>query len=192
MSNTVSLEKGAKVDITKGTGLTKLAMGLGWDVNEGKKLNNESFDLDAFAAVLKGGKSYNGTESLCFFGKLTTAEGLAHSGDNLTGAGDGDDEVLQIDLSKVPADADEIVFAVNIYKADERKQNFGMVDNAFIRCFDPSTPNDSLAKYDLSEDFSGNTGVIMGKLYKKDGEWKFQALGEAKNGNINQIFQAYL
>lgn len=169
---TVNLDKGQRVDLTKeNPGLTKVTVGLGWDVGN----SSNAFDLDAFA-VPKGG-------SIVYFGALT-GPGLKHHGDNLTGAGDGDDELIDVDLSAVQKD--EIFICVNIYKAGERHQNFGQVKNAFLRIFKTGT-TEELLKYDLSEDYSGFTGIVMGKLYKKDGEWKFQAIGEGKNGDINAI-----
>lgn len=180
----LNLTKGEKVDLTKtNPGLKKVAAGLGWDVKVGA---GPQLDLDAFAIQLKAGK-FTDNKNLIFFRNLT-GEGIAHSGDNLTGQGDGDDETITIDLDKVQTE--EIMVGVNIFEADKRKQNFGQVNKAFIRLYDAETKKE-LAKYDLSEDFSGNTGVMLGKLYKHENEWKFQALGEGKNGDLNQITTTY-
>ncbi len=181
---TLNLVKGQKVDMTKtNPGLKAFAFGLGWDLQPGV-----TFDLDAFAFLV------NGAGKECahpvFFGHLSE-QGVKHSGDNLTGAGDGDDEVITIEQGALPADCEKVVIGVNIYDA-KAGQNFGQVKGAFCRAFDPAVPDQSIIKYDLNEDYSTNTAVIMGEFYKKDGEWKFNALGEGKAGDINSLRQAYL
>ena len=182
----LNLEKGQRVDLKKeAPGLTIAIIGLGWDVNAG---NSGSFDLDAFAFLLKGGK-LTSTADVIFFGNKT-AQGVTHMGDNLTGAGDGDDEQIKIDLAAVDAEVDEILIGVNIYQAATKRQNFGMVNNSFIRLVDSVTGAEIL-KYDLTEESSINTGFILGKLYRKDGEFRFQAVGEGLNGDINQIADKY-
>lgn len=179
----VSLEKGAKVDLTKtNPGLKKLNLGLGWDVSQAGK----SFDLDAFALLLKGGKFTN-SKDLIFFGNLT-GEGIKHAGDNLTGEGDGDDETVMLDLTKLTAE--EVIIGANIYQAQQKGQNFGQVKKAFIRAYDADTKQE-LARFDLSEDYSSNTGVALGRVYKHNGEWKFEAVGQGKNGDLNQIATTY-
>lgn len=182
----INLEKGNRVDLTKTIpGLKHVGIGLGWDVKKG----NDA-DLDAFAVALRGGK-FTSNSDLIYFGHLEGVSGsIKHSGDNLTGAGDGDDEVINIDLSKVPADVDQIMVAVNIYQAESRRQNFGQIDNAFIRVFDQDT-NQEICRYDLSEDYSSATGMVMGKVYLHNGEWKFQAVGEGKNGSIADIVKGW-
>jgi len=185
----INLVKGAKVDLTKtNPSLSKVALGLGWDANKG---NGNDFDLDAFALILKGGKLLNaGEPSLVYFNHLTSA-GVTHSGDERTGAASGDDETISIEFSKVPADCDEILLAVNIYDAVARgNQNFGMVSNAYIRAYDAVTTTE-IARYDLSEDYSANNCIIFGKVYRKDGEWKFAALGTGTNGTITDVANAY-
>ncbi len=184
---TVNLQKGERVDLTKtNPGLQIAHVGLGWDVATG---GQHKFDLDAFALVLKGGKLFDNKAIIYFNDKV--GHGLEHMGDNLTGVGDGDDETIKIDLSKLPADADEVLIAVNIFESVARgNQNFGMVNNAFVRIYDGVTGQE-IIKYDLSEDQSKFNAMIMGKLYKKDGEWKFQAIGEGKNGTIADIANAY-
>lgn len=197
MSETLNLQKGQRVDLTKSNpGLKVAAIGLGWDPRD----NGHPFDLDAFALALESGKlKGNLPDNILFFnspkvdGKPSLLSGaLVHSGDNLTGAGAGDDETILVDFAKLPAAITEIVVCVNIYQAASRgNQNFGMVDNAFIRVYDNDTKAEIL-KYDLTEDFSVANGMVMGKLYLKDGEWRFQAVGEPKNGDINQIAQTFV
>ena len=178
---TLNLVKGQRVDLTKtNPGLKVIGLGLGWDVRSGA---GDSFDLDAFAVACKSGK----LDDVVYFNHKTAYSGaINHSGDNLTGEGAGDDETILIQLDKLPADITEVMVCVNIYQADVRRQNFGQVQNAFIRVYDKET-NAELAKYDLSEDYSAFNGMVMGKLYFKDGEWKFQAVGEGVNGSISKI-----
>ena len=182
------------LDLTN-PGLKIAAVGLGWDVKRG---GGDNFDLDAFAMALESGKIKSVPADVLFFnsprvsGKPTLfAGGLVHSGDNRTGAGDGDDETILVEFTKLPSNITEVMIAVNIYEAVSRRQNFGMVENAFIRIYDFDTKQE-LCKYDLTEDYSANTGLVMGKLYLKDGEWKFQAVGEGKNGTIIEIAQSYM
>lgn len=191
----LDLSKGQRLDITKtNPGLVVAAIGLGWDVRSGA---GDAFDLDAFAVALKGGKLVDDPGHVLFFnspktaGKPTILNGaLIHSGDNLTGAGAGDDETILVELGKLPADVTEVVVCVNIYQADARRQNFGMVENAFIRIYDKDSSAE-ICRYDLTEDYSGFNAMVMGKLYKKDGEWKFQATGEGKNGSIIEVAQLF-
>lgn len=188
MSDTINLVKGQKVDLTKtNPGLTKLNIGLGWDVNQG---NGPAYDLDAFALEIKDGKLHGGVQSIIYFNNKV-GQGVKHGGDNLTGAGDGDDEVIMIDLSALPMDCNEVAIGVNIYNASSRgNQQFGMVRNGFIRAINADS-NTELIKYDLSEDYSGFNGVMFGKIYKHNDEWKFEALGTGSNGNINEIANHY-
>jgi len=190
----LSLEKGQKVDLTKGTTLAILCLGLGWDVNAS---SGSAFDLDAFAIPLTGGKLTNGA-NLLYFGSpkvnnhpTTLGGSLMHSGDNLTGVGDGDDETITMRLNDIPADVEEVLIAVNIYQADSRRQNFGQVRNAFCRLYNQDT-NEEMMRYDLSEDYSTNTAVVFGRVYRHNGEWKFNAIGEGKNGSINDIAAQYV
>jgi len=195
MSVTVNVQKGQKVDLTKGNpGLNKLCVGLGWDVNKG---NGKDFDLDAFVVCLdgsnkaiEGGVLYYGSPKNQQNKPAILGEALVHSGDNLTGAGDGDDETITLDLSKIPANVEKCVVAVNIYEATSRGQNFGMVRNAFCRCYDGAT-NSELMKYDLGEDYSTFQGVVFGEVYRKDGEWKFSATSNGFNGTINDVLAMY-
>ena len=161
----INLSKGQKVDLTKGNpGLTKIMVGLGWDVNAFD--SGSAFDLDA-AAFLLGASGKCPTErDFIFYGNLKHSTGaVEHMGDNLTGAGDGDDEQIRIDLSKVPANIQRIAFTCTIYDAENRRQNFGKVSNAFIRIVDQSTGTE-LIRYDLAEDFSIETAIVVGELYR--------------------------
>lgn len=179
----ISLSKGQKVDLTKGNpGLKKIMVGLGWDVNAFD--SGADFDLDA-AAFMVGANGKCPTEKeFVFYGNLThPSEAVKHMGDNLTGEGEGDDEQIEIELSKVPANVEKIAFTVTIYDADVRRQNFGQVSNAFIRIVDETT-NTELIRYDLGEDFSIETAVVVGELYRHNGEWKFNAIGSGFQGGL--------
>ena len=179
----VSLAKGQKVDLTKtNPGLKEVLIGLGWDTN--KYDGGSEFDLDSAAFLLGASGKVTSDGDFVFYNNLKHASGsVEHLGDNLTGAGDGDDEQLKIDLSKVPADIQKIDFTVTIHEADTRKQNFGQVENAFIRVVNAAT-NEELIRYDLGEDFSVETAVVVGELYRHNGEWKFQAIGSGFSGGL--------
>ena len=179
----VSLKKGQKVDLTKtNPGLKEILIGLGWDTN--KYDGGSAFDLDAAAFCLGASGKVNDDSDFIFYGNLKHASGsVEHLGDNLTGEGEGDDEEIKIDLSKVPANVEKIDFTVTIYEADERKQNFGQVENAFIRVVNMAT-NEELIRYDLGEDFSIETAVVIGELYRNKGEWKFNAIGSGFSGGL--------
>lgn len=200
----VNLEKGGRVDLTKGTGLTKIGVGLGWDL---KATAGDQFDLDASViCCAAGGKILPMPDHLLFFNspssnntanvkeKMILGGALLHSGDNLTGEGEGDDEFITIDFNRVPAEVHEMHILCNIFKGAERNQNFGQVNNAFARAFNVET-GESLAKYDLSENYSSNTGVHVATVYRHDDNgtwaWKFRAIGEGKNGSINDIMGTY-
>lgn len=179
----ISLKKGQKVDLTKSNpGLSKILIGLGWDTN--KYDGGNDFDLDSSVFLLGADSKVTDGGDFIFFNNLKHASGsVEHLGDNLTGAGEGDDEEIKIDLSKVPANIEKIAFTVTIYEADARKQNFGQVENAFIRVFDEQN-NKELIRYDLDEDFSIETAVIVGELYRNKGEWKFNAVGSGFEGGL--------
>lgn len=172
----VSLVKGQKVDLTKGReGLSKVVVGLGWDVN--KYDGQSSFDLDASAFLLDANGKVTNDKDMVFYGALSHPSGsVVHTGDNLTGEGEGDDEQIKVDLSKVPSNIEAIAIAITIYDAENRKQTFGQVSNSFVRIFNEET-NEELIRYDLGEDYSTETALVVGKLYRKDGEWKFEAVG---------------
>lgn len=186
----VSLQKGQKVDLTKGNpGLKKIMVGLGWDVNQYD--NGADFDLDASAFLLADNGKVASDSDFVFYGNLShSSESVIHQGDNLTGEGEGDDEQILVDLSKVPAGVSKIAFTVTIYEAEERRQNFGQVSNAFIRIVDEVTGSEVI-RYDLGEDFSIETAVVVGELYRHNGEWKFNAIGSGFNGGLAALCRQY-
>lgn len=184
----VNLQKGQKVDLTKGnSGLKTLVVGLGWDEAPKKfSLFSRQQDIDCDASALlinaQSGK-LAGPVDVVYYGQLMHRSGaVRHCGDNLTGAGDGDDEQIIIELNKVPADYSKIVFVVTIYQARERNQQFGMIRNAFIRVVDADTGKE-LCKYNLSENYDGKTAMIFGEVYRYNNEWKFGAIGEPTTDN---------
>lgn len=179
----VSLKKGQKVDLTKtNPGLKKVIAGLGWDTN--KYDGGFSFDLDTVAFLVGENGKVRNENDFIFYNNLTdTAESVTHLGDNRTGDGEGDDEQIKIELGKIPADVQKIAFTVTIHEAEERGQNFGQVSNAFIRIFNEET-NEELIRYDLSEDYSIETAIVVGELYRHNGEWKFAAIGSGFEGGL--------
>ena len=195
----ISVQKGQKVSLSKdNSGLSKIIVGLGWDeVKQSKGLfgfgsGGASIDCDASALLLVDGK-LRSKHDLIFFNNLTHASGsVAHMGDNLTGAGEGDDEQIVIDLNSVPAEYDKIVMVVNIYMAKQRKQHFGLIQNAFIRLVDARN-NKEICRYNLTEDYSGLTSMIFGEVYRHNGEWKFNAVGQGTpDDGISQLAQRYV
>lgn len=186
----VNLKKGQKIDLTKtNPGLKKLLVGLGWDVN--KYDGGGDFDLDAAAFLLGTDGKAKGEQNFVFYSNLQDPSGaVAHTGDNRTGAGDGDDEVLRVNLPAVPADVDKIDFTVTIYEAAERGQNFGQVSNAYIRVVNEET-GEELVHFDLGEDFSIETAVVVGELYRNAGEWKFNAVGSGYEGGLPALCRQY-
>ena len=182
----VSLAKGQKVDLTKNhPGLKDVLIGLGWDTN--KYDGGKDFDLDASAFLLTASGKVRSDADFVFYGNLKhESDSVEHMGDNLTGKGDGDDEELIVTLDKVPADVEKIDFTVTIYEAEQRKQNFGQVENAFIRVVNKAT-NEELIRYDLGEDFSVETAVVVGELYRNKGEWKFNAIGSGFEGGLASL-----
>ncbi len=182
----ISLQKGQKVSLSKeNAGLGKMIVGLGWDeAKQGKggffAPKPQPIDCDASAILLKSGKLVD-KEDIVYFGNLRHKSGtVQHMGDNLTGAGDGDDEQIVIDLASVPGEYDKIVIVVNIYQAVKRKQHFGLIENAFIRLVDARN-NNEMCKYNLTENYSGMTAMIFGEVYRYNGEWKFSAIGQGTN-----------
>lgn len=186
----VNLQKGQKVSLSKGNpGLTKVVVGLGWDTN--RYDTGGDFDLDTAAFLLTDSGKVSKAEDFVFYGNLRHPSGCAeHMGDNLTGVGDGDDEQIKFDLSMVPAEITKIAFTVTIYEAEERRQNFGQVDNAFIRIYNEATGEEML-RYDLGEDFSIETAVVFGELYRNNGEWKFNAIGSGYQGGLAALCANY-
>lgn len=179
----VNLMKGQKVDLTKtNPGLTKIIVGLGWDVN--KYDGGSEFDLDAAAFLACDNGKVACDDDFIFYGNKEHKSGaVIHTGDNLTGEGDGDDEQIKVDLATVPAEVSKIDFTVTIYDADTRRQNFGQVSNAYIRVMNEAT-GEELIRYDLGEDFSIETAIIVGELYRNNGEWKFNAIGSGFSGGL--------
>jgi tellurium resistance protein TerD len=186
----INLTKGQKVDLTKGKpSLKKIMVGLGWDVNDFD--SGADFDLDASAFILGANGKCRTERDFVFYGNLEHPSGaVKHMGDNLTGEGEGDDEQILVDLNKVSADTEKIAFTVTIYDADKRRQNFGQVSNAFIRIVDESN-DEELIRYDLGEDFSIETAVVVGELYKHNGEWKFNAIGSGFQGGLAALCGHY-
>lgn len=186
----INLSKGQKVDLTKGNpGLKHLLVGLGWDVNQYD--GGADFDLDAAVFLLGENGKVQKQEDFVFYGNLKhESESVIHMGDNLTGEGDGDDEQVQVDLSKVPANVSKVAFTVTIYDSDVRRQNFGQVSNAYIRIVDEDT-NQEVIRYDLGEDFSIETAVVVGELYRHNGEWKFNAIGSGFQGGLAALCANY-
>lgn len=186
----ISLQKGQKVSLTKeNPGLNKILVGIGWDVNT--YTTGGAFDLDSEAFLLGENGKVTKQEDFIFFGNLKHHSGaVEHLGDNRTGEGEGDDEQIKIDLSKVPADITKIVFSVTIYEAEERRQNFGQVNHAFVRILDEEK-NEELVRYDLGEDFSIETAAVFGELYKSNNEWKFNAIGSGYQGGLAALCSSY-
>lgn len=186
----INLSKGQKVDLTKGNpGLKSIMVGLGWDVNAFD--SGADFDLDAAAFMLGANGKCPTDQEFIFYGNLEHNTGaVKHMGDNLTGDGDGDDEQIFVDLTKIPANVEKIAFTVTIYDAEGRRQNFGQVSNAFIRIVDDSTGTE-LIRYDLGEDFSIETAVVVGELYRHNGEWKFNAIGSGFQGGLAALCGHY-
>ena len=181
----INLEKGQRVNI----GLPKFIVGLGWDANASS--TGEDFDLDASVFILGENKKLVSDGHFVFYNNLTSADGaVEHTGDNRTGEGDGDDEAIKIDLSKVDPRATEICFVVTIHEADARRQNFGQVRNSFVRIYNPDT-NEEILKYELEEDFSIETAVEFGRLYKRNDEWKFEAVGVGQKGGLTDYLNKY-
>lgn len=186
----ISLKKGQKVSLTKGNpGLSKVVVGLGWDVNQFD--TGGDFDLDAAAFLLGDSWRVTKSEDFVFYGNLSHPSGsVNHMGDNLTGEGEGDDEQIKVELLKVPENVTKIAFTATIYEPEQRRQNFGQVNNAFIRIYNELT-GEELLRYDLGEDFSIETAVVFGELYKNNGEWKFNAIGSGYQGGLAALCGNY-
>ncbi|GAA2117516.1 TerD family protein [Actinomadura alba] len=185
----VSLTKGGNVSLTKeAPGLSALVVGLGWDV---RTTTGSDFDLDASALLVsEAGKVLSG-QHFVYFNNLKSPEGaVEHTGDNLTGEGEGDDEQIKVNLDAVPAEGVKIVFPVSIYEGDKRGQNFGQVRNAFIRVVNQADGNE-IARYDLTEDASTETAMVFGELYRNGAEWKFRAVGQGYASGLTGIASDY-
>jgi tellurium resistance protein TerD len=178
----VNLTKGGNVSLTKeAPGMTKVLVGLGWDA---RTTTGDDFDLDASALLLKADGKVLSNEHFVFFNNTRSPDGaVEHTGDNLTGEGEGDDESIKVNLAAVPAEVDKIVFPVTIYEAESRRQGFGQVRNAFIRIVD-ETGGKEIARYDLTEDASTETAMLFGELYRNGAEWKFRAVGQGYSSGL--------
>ena len=181
----INLQKGQREAINA----PKFTIGLGWDTNSSS--TGTGFDLDASIFILGENKKILSDSHFVFYNNLKTPDGaVEHTGDNLTGDGDGDDEQIKVDLSKIDANATEICIVVTIHEADIRKQNFGQVRNSFVRVFDSNT-NADILKYELEEDFSVETAVEFGRIYKRNNEWKFEAVGMGMKGGLQDFLTKY-
>jgi len=185
----VSLQKGGNVSLDKiAPGMTKLLIGLGWDE---RATDGVDFDLDASVFLLKADGKVRGDNDFIFYNKLISDCGsVEHQGDNRTGAGEGDDESIKVNLAGVPADISKISVVVTIHEAQARNQNFGQVTNAFIRLVNDET-NEEVARYDLSEDYSIETAMIFGEVYRHNGEWKFKAIGQGYEGGLSALAKGF-
>lgn len=186
----INLKKGQKINLTKDNpGLNKAIIGLGWDTN--KYSGGYEFDLDASAFLVGNNGKVNDDLKFVFYNNLQDPSGaVVHTGDNRTGDGDGDDEQIIIDFSKVPSDIDKIAITVTIHEAEERGQNFGQVSNAFVRIVNEETDVEIL-RYDLSEDFSIETALVFCELYRNNGDWKFSAIGSGFSGGLEALCKNY-
>lgn len=181
----LSLSKGGNISLSKADpNLTRILLGLGWDA---RSTSGDEFDLDASAFMLGDSGKVRSDSDFIFYNQLRSADGsVEHTGDNRTGDGDGDDEALKINLSKVPTDIQRVIFPVTIHDALARRQNFGMVKNAFIRVVNDDTGVE-ITRYDLSEDASTETAMIFGEVYRHNGEWKFRAVGQGYAGGLHAL-----
>lgn len=181
----INLTKGQRIDV----GLRSVCVGLGWDPNSGG--SQHEFDLDASAFLLRADGKCPSSDFLVFYNNLTSPDGsTSSSGDNRGGEGEGDDETLSVDLTKIDAQIEQIIFAVTIHEAEDRKQNFGQVRNSFIRVYDAST-SEEICKYELDEDFSTATALEFGRIYKRGDAWRFEATGLPVAGGLEGFIAKY-
>ena len=185
----VSLSKGGNVSLSKeAPGLTSIVVGLGWDP---RATDGQAFDLDGSVFLLNAGGKVRGDSDFIFYNNKTSSDGsVEHTGDNTTGAGEGDDETVDIELSRVPADVDKIAVCVTIHEGGARNQNFGQVSKAYIRVLNKSGGAE-IARYDLSEDASTDTAMIFGEVYRHGQDWKFRAVGQGYTGGLGPLAQNY-
>ena len=186
----INLSKGQKVDLTKGNpGLKNVMVGLGWDVNAFD--SGADFDLDAAAFMVDSNGKCPTEKEFVFYGNLEHPSGaIKHMGDNRTGDGEGDDEQIEVNLADIPANIEKIACTATIYDAETRRQNFGQVSNAYIRLVNVET-NEEIIRYDLGEDFSIETAVVVGEIYRHNGEWKFNAIGSGFQGGLAALCGHY-
>jgi tellurium resistance protein TerD len=185
----ISLDKGANISLSKEEpGLTKILVGLGWDA---RSTDGEDFDLDASVFLLNESGKVRGDHDFIFYNQLKSADGsVEHTGDNRTGEGEGDDEAVKVDLSKIPAEIHKLAVVVTIDAAERRRQNFGMVQNAFVRIVNDVSGRE-ITRYDLTEDFSVETALIFGEIYRHSSEWKFRAVGQGYQGGLAPLCRNY-
>lgn len=185
----LTLQKGGNLSLTKtDPSLSKILVGLGWDP---RATDGAEFDLDASALLLGVNGKVRSESDFIFYNQLKSPDGsVEHTGDNRTGAGDGDDEVLKVDLSRIPADVDKVVFIVTIHDAEVRKQSFGQVGGSFIRVVN-DVSNTEVVRYDLAEDASTETAMVFAELYRNNGEWKFRAVGQGYAGGLKALANSY-
>jgi tellurium resistance protein TerD len=185
----ISLQKGGNVNLSKeAPGLKKVIIGLGWDP---RATDGAEFDLDGSAFLLRADGKVRGDSDFIFYNNLKSTDGsVTHTGDNRSGQGEGDDERLVVDLSLVPAEIDRLAVSVTIHEAEQRRQNFGMVSRAYIRCLNADGERE-IARYDLSEDGSVETAMIFGELYRAGSEWKFRAVGQGYKGGLGPLARSY-
>lgn len=185
----LSLQKGGNISLSKqDANLKRIVVGLGWDP---RSTDGQQFDLDASAFLLNASEKVRGDHDFVFYNQLKSIEGsVEHTGDNRTGEGDGDDEQLKINLDAVPAEVTKIAVTVTIDQAEQRSQNFGQVGGAFIRIVNEDN-NEEMTRYDLGEDFSTETAVIFGEVYRHNGEWKFRAVGQGYAGGLGPLARNY-
>jgi len=185
----LTLQKGGNLSLSKtDPTLTNILLGLGWDP---RSTDGTEFDLDASALLLGANGKIRNDADFIFYNQLKSVDGsIEHKGDNRTGAGDGDDEVLKVDLSRIPVDVDKVVFIVTIHDADARKQNFGQVGGSFIRVVNEISGAE-VVRYDLAEDASTETAMVFAELYRSSGEWKFRAVGQGYAGGLKALANSY-
>ena len=188
----VNLSKGQRISLEKAApGISEAFVGLGWDTNITD--TGQDFDIDASVFLLNSSEKLISDNHFIFYNNLTSPDpnkSVEHLGDNRTGAGEGDDEVIKVSLKQVPADVSKIVMVVTIHEAEQRQQNFGQVQNAFVRVVDAKTQKE-VVRYDLTEDFSVETALIMTELYRKDGEWRVNAVGAGYQGGLQALLDRY-
>lgn len=185
----INLQKGANANLSReAPGLSRVLIGLGWNA---RSTSGDDFDLDASAFLLnESGKVRSDSDFIFYNNKRSTDGSVEHKGDNRTGAGEGDDEVVSVNLAAIPNDVTKVTFAVTIHEADARRQSFGQVSGAFIRVVDEGSSKE-LVRYDLSEDFSTETALIFGELYRHQGEWKFRAVGQGYRGGLMELIKNF-
>lgn len=186
----INLSKGQKVDLTKSNpGLSKVVVGLGWDTN--KYDGGKDFDLDSSVFLLNAESKASSEADFVFYNNTKGAGGaVEHTGDNRTGEGEGDDEQVKVDLSAVPSSIEKVTFAITIHDGEARAQNFGQVSNSYVRILNEET-NEELIRYDLGEDFSIETAIVVGELYRHGGEWKFNAIGSGYQGGLGSLVKDF-